>query len=215
MLSDTPCGWIVISNTRDTPFLLHRSPAASTLSTPLQTFQERQPRFSRPSSMSGIAANLQHLREKNQGLGTNSQAVKYLNQDYEVLLQRCFESGHLFQDDTFPALTSSLGFKELGPGSYKTRGVSWKRPTVSQKKSLITPQRLVTKIRLGPHARLHLEKGRFKADQTFNLVLGARAHADTVLLFRHRRHLRGLTNQSLGCMTAGWVEKRSANREQV
>lgn len=84
--------------------------------------------------MSGIATNLQHLREKNQGLGTNSQAMKYLNQDYEDLRQRCFESGHLFQDDTFPALTSSLGFKELGPGSYKTRGVSWKRPTVSQKK---------------------------------------------------------------------------------
>uniref|UniRef100_A0A3Q1IRF0 Calpain-2 catalytic subunit n=1 Tax=Anabas testudineus TaxID=64144 RepID=A0A3Q1IRF0_ANATE len=81
--------------------------------------------------MSGIAATLQHRREKNQGVGSNSQAVKYLNQDYEVLRQRCFESGQLFQDETFPALPSSLGFKELGSASYKTRGVTWKRPTVS------------------------------------------------------------------------------------
>lgn len=82
--------------------------------------------------MSGIAAALQHHRDKNQGLGCNSQAVKYLNQDYAVLRQRCFEMGQLFQDDTFPALPSSLGFNELGPASYKTRGVSWKRPTVSK-----------------------------------------------------------------------------------
>lgn len=81
--------------------------------------------------MSGIATTLQHLREKDRGIGTNSQAVKYLNQDYEVLRQRCFETGRLFQDDTFPAVTSSLGFNELGPSSYKTRGVSWQRPTVS------------------------------------------------------------------------------------
>lgn len=85
----------------------------------------------RTINMSGIAASLQHLRDKNRGFGTNSQALKYLNQDYEALRARCFESGSLFQDDTFPALPSSLGFKELGPASYKTRGVSWKRPTVS------------------------------------------------------------------------------------
>uniref|UniRef100_A0A671TFT6 Calpain-2 catalytic subunit n=1 Tax=Sparus aurata TaxID=8175 RepID=A0A671TFT6_SPAAU len=79
--------------------------------------------------MSGIAAAVQHRREKNQGIGTNSQAVKYLNQDYEALRQRCFESGRLFQDESFPALPSSLGFNELGPNSYKVRGVSWQRPT--------------------------------------------------------------------------------------
>ncbi|XP_029904521.1 calpain-2 catalytic subunit-like isoform X3 [Myripristis murdjan] len=78
--------------------------------------------------MSGIAATLQHRREKGQGIGTNSHAVKYLNQDYEALRRNCFESGRLFQDETFPALASSLGFKELGPGSYKTRGISWRRP---------------------------------------------------------------------------------------
>ncbi|XP_071369789.1 calpain-2 catalytic subunit-like [Centroberyx affinis] len=79
--------------------------------------------------MSGIAATLQHLREKGQGVGTNSHAVKYLNQDYETLRRNCFECGRLFQDETFPPLPASLGFKELGANSYKTRGVSWKRPT--------------------------------------------------------------------------------------
>lgn len=82
--------------------------------------------------MSGIATTLRHRRERDQGIGTNSQAVKYLNQDYEALRQSCFETGHLFQDETFPALPSSLGFNELGPASYKIRGVSWKRPTVGE-----------------------------------------------------------------------------------
>uniref|UniRef100_A0A8D3BHP4 Calpain-2 catalytic subunit n=1 Tax=Scophthalmus maximus TaxID=52904 RepID=A0A8D3BHP4_SCOMX len=79
--------------------------------------------------MAGIASTLQHRREKDRGVGTNSRAVKYLNQDYEALRQSCLESGRLFQDDSFPAQTSSLGHNELGPGSSKTRGVSWKRPT--------------------------------------------------------------------------------------
>lgn len=79
--------------------------------------------------MSGIAATLQHRREKNQGIGSNTRAVKYLNQDYEALRQRCFERGQLFVDDTFPADCSSLGFNELGRASYKVRGVSWSRPT--------------------------------------------------------------------------------------
>ncbi|XP_041640667.1 calpain-2 catalytic subunit-like [Cheilinus undulatus] len=79
--------------------------------------------------MSGIAATLQHRREKDQGIGTNQRAVKYLNQDYECLRQRCFQTGRLFCDDTFPAESSSLGFNELGPRSYKIRGVTWQRPT--------------------------------------------------------------------------------------
>ncbi|KAM7394873.1 hypothetical protein PAMP_021648 [Pampus punctatissimus] len=84
---------------------------------------------SKTSSMPGIAAALQHRREKDRGIGSNSQAVKYLNQDYEELRQRCLETGCLFQDETFEALPSSLGFNELGPDSYKIRGVSWERPT--------------------------------------------------------------------------------------
>lgn len=80
--------------------------------------------------MSGIAKKLQHDREKSHGIGTNSHAVKYLNQDFESLRQSCLERGRLFEDECFEALPSSLGFNELGPNSYKVRGITWKRPTV-------------------------------------------------------------------------------------
>uniref|UniRef100_A0A3B4WJB1 Calpain-2 catalytic subunit n=1 Tax=Seriola lalandi dorsalis TaxID=1841481 RepID=A0A3B4WJB1_SERLL len=78
--------------------------------------------------MSGIAAKLQHNRERAHGIGTNSHAVKYLNQDYESLRRSCLESGQLFEDDCFEALPSSLGFNELGPNSAKVRGITWRRP---------------------------------------------------------------------------------------
>lgn len=80
--------------------------------------------------MSGIAEKLRHNREKSQGIGSNSQAVKYLNQDFESLRNSCLERGRLFEDDCFEALPSSLGFNELGPNSYKVRGITWMRPTV-------------------------------------------------------------------------------------
>ncbi|XP_020837846.1 calpain-2 catalytic subunit [Phascolarctos cinereus] len=79
--------------------------------------------------MSGIAAKVVKDRETAAGLGTHDQAVRYLNQDYEELLNECLEEGKLFQDPSFPAIGSSLGFKELGPYSSKTQGVVWKRPT--------------------------------------------------------------------------------------
>ncbi|KAG7230009.1 hypothetical protein INR49_009729 [Caranx melampygus] len=79
--------------------------------------------------MSGIAAKLQHNRERAHGVGTNSHAEKYLNQDYESLRRSCLERGQLFEDDCFEAEPSSLGFNELGPSSHKVRGVTWKRPT--------------------------------------------------------------------------------------
>uniref|UniRef100_A0A8C9SR00 Calpain 8 n=1 Tax=Scleropages formosus TaxID=113540 RepID=A0A8C9SR00_SCLFO len=41
---------------------------------------------------------------------------------------QCLQRGRLFEDDAFPASSRSLGFKELGPLSPKTRGVVWKRP---------------------------------------------------------------------------------------
>ena len=82
--------------------------------------------------MSGIASKLAHNRERSHGIGTNSQAVKYLNQDYEALRDSCLERGRLFEDDCFEALPSSLGFKELGPSSYKVRGITWKRPGVGR-----------------------------------------------------------------------------------
>eukprot|EP00064_Thunnus_orientalis_P008714 superscaffoldBa00001059_g8737 len=80
--------------------------------------------------MSGIAARLQHNREKSHGIGSNSQAVKYLNQDFESLRRSCLERGQLYEDECFEALPSSLGFNELGPNSYKVRGITWMRPTV-------------------------------------------------------------------------------------
>lgn len=81
-------------------------------------------------TMAGIAMKLAKDREAAEGLGSHERAIKYLNQDYETLLNECLEAGALFQDPSFPALPSSLGFKELGPYSSKTRGIEWKRPTV-------------------------------------------------------------------------------------
>uniref|UniRef100_A0A673HS75 Calpain-2 catalytic subunit n=1 Tax=Sinocyclocheilus rhinocerous TaxID=307959 RepID=A0A673HS75_9TELE len=71
---------------------------------------------------------LQQNRARAAGVGTNAHAVKFLSQDYEALKRECLESGRLFQDDTFEASVSALGFKELGPNSSKVRGVEWLRP---------------------------------------------------------------------------------------
>lgn len=79
--------------------------------------------------MTSIANRFTREKEKQQGIGTNQQAVKYLKQDYEALKQRCCQRRQLFEDDKFPAESKSLGFNELGPYSPKTRGVVWKRPT--------------------------------------------------------------------------------------
>ncbi|XP_046899416.1 calpain 2, (m/II) large subunit, like [Hypomesus transpacificus] len=79
--------------------------------------------------MSGITATLQHDRARAQGIGTNAQAIKYLGQDYNELKRNCLECRQLFRDETFEAIPSALGFDELGPSSYKIRGVSWMRPT--------------------------------------------------------------------------------------
>ncbi|XP_053065827.1 calpain-2 catalytic subunit isoform X1 [Acinonyx jubatus] len=79
--------------------------------------------------MAGIAAKLAKDRETADGLGSHEKAIKYLNQDYEALRDECLEAGTLFQDPSFPAIPSSLGFKELGPYSSKTQGIVWKRPT--------------------------------------------------------------------------------------
>lgn len=80
--------------------------------------------------MSGVASALAKKRAQAAGFGTNSNANKYLNQDFEALRRQCKSNGTLFTDPTFPAAPESLGFKELGPSSYKTRGIVWKRPGV-------------------------------------------------------------------------------------
>uniref|UniRef100_A0AAR2JUJ9 Calpain-1 catalytic subunit n=1 Tax=Pygocentrus nattereri TaxID=42514 RepID=A0AAR2JUJ9_PYGNA len=69
------------------------------------------------------------LWDRNDGIGQNHRALKFLGQDFESLRANCLQSRRLFEDETFPAQPSSLGFKELAPGSAKTRGVHWMRPT--------------------------------------------------------------------------------------
>ncbi|XP_007530233.1 calpain-2 catalytic subunit [Erinaceus europaeus] len=78
--------------------------------------------------MAGVAARLARDREAAEGLGSHENAVRYLNQDFQTLRAQCLEEGVLFQDPAFPAGPSSLGFKELGPYSSKTRGIVWTRP---------------------------------------------------------------------------------------
>ncbi|XP_060687347.1 calpain-2 catalytic subunit-like [Hemiscyllium ocellatum] len=79
--------------------------------------------------MSGMASRIQKLRGQAGGIGSHVQPVKFLNQDFEALRQQCLETGTLYCDESFPACPSALGYNELGPGSYKTRDVEWKRPT--------------------------------------------------------------------------------------
>ncbi|CAB1344720.1 unnamed protein product [Coregonus sp. 'balchen'] len=75
-----------------------------------------------------MASNLAKKRALAAGFGTNANAVKYLNQDFEALRAQCLSRGGLFSDPTFPAAPESLGFNELGPSLYKTKAVQWKRP---------------------------------------------------------------------------------------
>ncbi|XP_037336736.2 calpain-1 catalytic subunit [Pungitius pungitius] len=76
----------------------------------------------------GMAAKLRSQWDRNDGLGQNHMAVKYLGQDYEGLRAQCAQAGRLFEDHLFPSAASSLGFNELGPRSAKTSGVRWMRP---------------------------------------------------------------------------------------
>ncbi|XP_047459633.1 calpain-2 catalytic subunit-like [Mugil cephalus] len=79
--------------------------------------------------MTSTADRLARQQERKEGIGTNENAVKFSQQDYETLLQQCLERGRLFEDNCFPAGGTSLGYKELGPYSSKAKGVVWKRPT--------------------------------------------------------------------------------------
>ncbi|KAG7999682.1 Calpain-8 [Nibea albiflora] len=60
--------------------------------------------------------------------GSVQQAVRYQNQDFEALKEDCLQNGGPVRGSDVPAEPSSLGFKELGPFSAKTKGVDWKRP---------------------------------------------------------------------------------------
>uniref|UniRef100_A0A4W4EX19 Calpain catalytic domain-containing protein n=1 Tax=Electrophorus electricus TaxID=8005 RepID=A0A4W4EX19_ELEEL len=80
-------------------------------------------------SYGGISAQISISRLKAAGKGSYEQAIHFQNQVFEDLRQECLEAGYLFEDPCFPAEPCSLGFKELGPYSSKTRGVEWMRPT--------------------------------------------------------------------------------------
>lgn len=83
-----------------------------------------------PIYATGMAAKLRSQWDRDEGLGQNHKAVKFLGQDYESLRAQLCQSGRLFEDSLFPCASSSLGFNELGPRSSKTQGVRWMRPTV-------------------------------------------------------------------------------------
>ncbi|KAM7377143.1 hypothetical protein PAMA_013766 [Pampus argenteus] len=83
----------------------------------------------RPIYATGMAARLRNQWDRDEGLGQNHKAVKFLQQDYESLKRQCLQSRKLFEDSLFPCVSSSLGFDELGPRSSKTYGVCWMRPT--------------------------------------------------------------------------------------
>ncbi|KAI1898516.1 hypothetical protein AGOR_G00073160 [Albula goreensis] len=78
---------------------------------------------------SGMAAKLRSQWDRDEGLGQNHKAIKFLGQDFDSLRAQCLQRRCLFEDSTFPAQTSSLGFQELGPRSSKIQGVRWMRPT--------------------------------------------------------------------------------------
>lgn len=83
-----------------------------------------------PIVATGMAAKLRSQWDRDEGLGQNHKAVKFLGQDYENLKAQCLQGRRLFEDHLFACATSSLGFDELGPRSAKTSGVRWMRPTV-------------------------------------------------------------------------------------
>ncbi|XP_066450906.1 calpain-8-like [Eleutherodactylus coqui] len=79
--------------------------------------------------MAAVAAKVAKDRAVAEGLGTNKNPVKFLDQDYEELRAKCLASKTLFRDDKFPAGDSALGYKDLGPNSDQFEGIEWKRPS--------------------------------------------------------------------------------------
>uniref|UniRef100_A0A7N8YEE1 Calpain-1 catalytic subunit n=1 Tax=Mastacembelus armatus TaxID=205130 RepID=A0A7N8YEE1_9TELE len=90
-----------------------------------------------PIYATGMAQRLRSQWDRDEGLGQNHNAVKFLGQDYDSLKAQSLQSGRLFEDSLFPAAVSSLGFNELGPRSSKTSGVRWMRPTFCRQPEFI------------------------------------------------------------------------------
>lgn len=106
--------------------------------------------------MSRAAARLRQERAAADGLGSNRNAVKYLKQDYEALKQQCLRAGTLFKDEEFPACPSALGYQDLGPYSFKTQGIVWKRPTVRMLLTACFTHPDLIKAHLNIHAKAQI-----------------------------------------------------------
>lgn len=87
-------------------------------------------RAGQAAAMAGMAEALAKERAAALGAGRHGHAVPYLGQRFGALRQECLQAGRLFHDPSFPAGPAALGYNELGPSSFKTRGVEWRRPTV-------------------------------------------------------------------------------------
>lgn len=65
--------------------------------------------------------------------GSLTSPQKFRNQDFTQLRDRCLNQGLLFEDDTFPALASSIGPGLLSEN--QLHRIQWKRPIVSSQKA--------------------------------------------------------------------------------
>lgn len=62
-------------------------------------------------------------------LGSIENPIKFRDQDFATLLERCLKSGELFADPDFPAERKSIGVPE-DPDPKKA--IKWQRPEVEQ-----------------------------------------------------------------------------------
>nr|XP_012643815.1 calpain-13 [Microcebus murinus] len=69
---------------------------------------------------------LQKVMAHNQELLAETNVIKFKDQDFNSLRDRCLSRGWLFEDETFPAMASSIGQKLLREKFFSN--IEWKRP---------------------------------------------------------------------------------------